>query len=62
MTTQQLQDYLVSVIDGALIKGDGFEQMSVTTFEDAGIFTYNKGLMICTEKGEEFQLILVQSR
>lgn len=31
-------------------------------FEDAGIMTYNKGIVIRTRDGAEFQLTIVQSR
>ncbi len=62
MTTEQLQAFLVEVLDEAFIEGDGMEQMRVTTYEDAGVLTYDKGLVITTEAGEEFQLTLIQSK
>ncbi len=34
----------------------------VQTYEEAGILTNNKGLVIRMKTGEEFQLTLVQSR
>ena len=34
----------------------------VDTFDDAGILTMNKGLIVELENGEEFQITIVQSR
>jgi hypothetical protein len=34
----------------------------VDTFDDAGILTMNKGLLVELENGEEFQITIVQSR
>ena len=33
----------------------------VVTFEDAGVMTYNKGLVITTRSGEEYQLTIIRS-
>ncbi len=42
--------------------GIGWEEAQVRTFEQAGIMTYNKGLVITLPDGSEFQLTIVQSR
>jgi transcriptional accessory protein Tex/SPT6 len=42
--------------------GIGWEEAEVRTFEQAGIMTYNKGLVISLPDGTEFQLTIVQSR
>ena len=42
--------------------GIGWEEARVRTFEQAGIMTYNKGLVISLPDGTEFQLTIVQSR
>ena len=42
--------------------GIGWEDARVRTFEQAGVMTYNKGLVISLPDGTEFQLTIVQSR
>ena len=42
--------------------GIGWEEAEVRTFQQAGIMTYNKGLVISLPDGTEFQLTIVQSR
>jgi hypothetical protein len=37
-------------------------RMQVQTFDNAGIMTYNKGLVITLPDGSEFQVTIVQSR
>ena len=39
-----------------------WENLQVRTFEQAGVMTYNKGLVIEMPDGTEFQLTIVQSR
>ena len=39
-----------------------WENLRVRTFAEAGIMTYNKGLVIEMPDGTEFQLTIVQSR
>ena len=39
-----------------------WENMNIQTFEEAGILTYNKGLVISMPDGTEYQLTIVQSR
>lgn len=38
------------------------EEISVKTFEAAGVLTRNKGLVVTTEDGTEFQVTIVKSR
>ena len=38
------------------------QEARVSTFEQAGVMTYNKGLVISLPDGTEFQLTIVQSR
>ena len=40
--------------------GDGFD--SVSTFNDAGVMTYNKGLVVRLRDGSEYQITIVRSR
>jgi len=35
---------------------------SITTFEDAGVMTRNKGVVLRMEDGSEFQVTIVRSR
>ena len=52
----------------ALIRGDVdpeeicWENLRVETFEEAGVMTYNKGLVVTLPDGSEFQLTIVRSR
>ncbi len=39
-----------------------WENLRVRTFAEAGVMTYNKGLVITAPDGSEFQLTIVQSR
>ena len=42
--------------------GIGWEAARVRTFEEAGVMTCNRGLVISLPDGSEFQLTIVQSR
>ena len=39
-----------------------WENLRVRTFAEAGLMTYNKGLVITLPDGSEYQLTIVQSR
>ena len=39
-----------------------WENIRVQSYEEAGVMTYNKGLVITLPDGSEFQLTIVQSR
>jgi hypothetical protein len=73
MNEQELQDMLQGIIDtaieNALMTDDDdmslstFEEARYTTsFENAGVLTDNKGLIIKMTDGSEFQLTIVKSR
>ena len=64
VTEDTLQDGLMELISEAANDsfGIGWEDARVRTFEDAGVMTYNKGLVISLPDGTEFQLTIVQSR
>ena len=64
VTEGTLQDGLMELISEATDDsfGIGWEDARVRTFEDAGVMTYNKGLVISLPDGSEFQLTIVQSR
>ena len=64
VTEDTLQDGLMELISEAADDsfGIGWEDARVRTFEQAGVMTYNKGLVINLPDGSEFQLTIVQSR
>ena len=64
VTEDTRQDGLMELISEAAEDsfGIGWEEAEVRTFEQAGIMTYNKGLVISLPDGTEFQLTIVQSR
>ena len=64
VTEDTLQDGLMELISEAADDsfGIGWEAARVRTFEDAGVMTYNKGLVISLSDGSEFQITIVQSR
>ena len=39
-----------------------WENIGVRTFEEAGVMTWNKGLVLTLPDGTEFQVTIVQSR
>lgn len=45
-----------------LMNEEDFEVQRMDTFEEAGILTSNKGLVIKTTSGEEFQITIVRSK
>ena len=62
MTEYEMQDSLMGLVLGEQIDTTMLEGASVRTFEDAGVMTYDKGLVITTEDGSEFQITICQSR
>ena len=58
-----LQDALKELItDGYDSSEICWENLQVHTYEEAGVLTYNKGLVITLPDGTEFQLTIVRSR
>lgn len=62
LTEAELQENLHALLMGESIENTLLDGTSVRTFEDAGVMTYNKGLVIRTPDGSEFQLTIVRSR
>lgn len=61
MDENDLMDFLTEAIETLLEeRGDGGEDVNYRTFEDAGILTNNKGLVIDLN-GSEFQVTIVKS-
>ena len=62
-TEETLQDGLKELITEGYDSFEiNWENLRVRTFEDAGVMTYNKGLVITLPDGSEYQLTIVQSR
>ena len=62
-TEETLQDALKELItEGYDTYEVCWENLQVQTYEQAGVMTYNKGLVITLPDGSEFQLTIVQSR
>jgi hypothetical protein len=63
-TSQNIEDYLYEVISEYSLVDPGSDEMivDVSTFEEQGVLTYNKGLVIKTADGSEFQVTIVRSR
>ena len=64
-TEARLQDELQGILGGWLSLEDTAltpECSEINTFEQEGLLSYNKGLVIRLPNGSKFQLIIVQSR
>ena len=62
-TEETLQDGLRELITEGYDSSEiCWENLRVHTYEEAGVLTYNKGLVISLPDGTEFQLTIVQSR
>ena len=59
-TEQQMQDYLKETLDWASNE-DGMIK-TIDTFEEIGVMTNNKGLLVRMKDGSRFQLVIVKSR
>jgi len=59
-TEQQMQDYLKETLDWASNE-DGMIK-TIDTFEEIGVMTNNKGLLVRMQDGSRFQLVIVKSR
>ena len=63
-TDEDLQNGFAQLITGDWGYGSEirWENIRVETYEQAGVMTYNKGLVLILPDGTEFQLTIVQSR
>jgi hypothetical protein len=59
-TEQQMQDYLKETLEWASNE-DGMIK-TIDTFEEIGVMTNNKGLLVRMQDGSRFQLVIVKSR
>lgn len=63
ITEETMQGALCDLLAGYTDSSEiDWADVRVRTFEDAGVLTYNKGLVISLPDGSEFQLTIVQSR
>ena len=68
VTEENMEEYLASVLASTSdfpIGEDGYQTsacMTIETFEEAGVLTSNKGLVITLENNQEFQITIVRSR
>jgi hypothetical protein len=64
MTEQEMQEWLAETIDmrNSDEDFDLVENTRILTFEEAGLLTRNKGLVLRTPDGDEFQITIVKSR
>jgi len=59
MNEHEMEDLLANLLQN---EDEAPEVRRVTTFEEAGILTYNRGLVVRTEDGSEFQITIVRSK
>ena len=58
-----LQDGLMELISYGYDSSEiCWENLRVRTYAEAGVMTYDKGLVITTPDGQEFQLTIIRSR
>ena len=65
MTEKGFEACLQAVLNGECELNESFDPdgvQGVATFEDAGIMTRNRGLVVTMDDGEEFQVTIVRSR
>jgi len=56
MNEKMFEDFMQELL------ADQDEIRSILTFDEAGMLTRNKGLVVRTSDGSEFQITIVQSR
>ena len=63
-TEEDMQNGLAQLITGDWCYDSEicWENLTVRTFAEAGVMTYNKGLVITLPDGSEYQLTIIQSR
>lgn len=64
ITEETLQSALEGLVNGVIDEDDAinWNECSACTFENAGLLTYDKGVLIRTPDGKEFQLTIVRRR
>lgn len=54
-TEIEMEDYLMDLLF------DEYEVSNITTFRDAGLLTYNRGIVVEFKNGAVFQITIVQA-
>jgi len=63
ITAEIVQEALFGILTGEWdTENSALESAEARTFEDAGVMTNNKGLVITLPDGTEYQLTIVRSR
>ncbi len=65
MNEKGFEACLRAVLEGELEVNESFDPdgvREVATFEDAGVMTMNRGLVVTMDDGAEFQITIVRSR
>jgi hypothetical protein len=63
VTEKVVEDALYGILTGCWDTEDSaLEGSQIKTFEQDGVLTYNKGLVITLPNGTEYQLTIVRSR
>ena len=58
----EVMDALQALLQGEALENTLLDDSSARSFTEAGIMSYNKGLVLRTADGSEFQITIVQSR
>ena len=58
---ESMQNFLMELIAEGESSGIDREEVYFRTYEDAGVMTYNKGLVVTLPDGSEFQITIVKS-
>lgn len=64
MNEIDVQDTLINLLDPTADRDDYLESLQVVgveSFAEAGLLTRNKGLVVETDDGSQFQITIVQS-
>jgi hypothetical protein len=62
VTPKSLEETLIHLLRDTSEYPSGMEIRAVESFEEAGLLTSDRGIIILTEDGSEFQLTIVQRR
>jgi hypothetical protein len=52
----------VDIEESGILSALNFSDCTVTTFEHAGVLTANRGLVLTTAEGAEFQISILQTK
>jgi hypothetical protein len=61
-TLQEVLEAVAASSSQDRIAGEELSDAGISTFEDAGVLTNNRGLVVRLQNGAEFQVTIVQSQ